>query len=127
MKSEELTFDRLPIAVTQLLETVNRIEKILTRPVEAPKPQRFSFIGAVGYLNELGYTISESKFSKLSAEGKLPSAKFNNRLVFEQSELDAWVKSQTVAVGDKSDVALSLAASANRKLRGGGAGDEYKK
>ena len=116
MNSEVLTFDRLPIAVTQLLDKVNRIEKILTRPIEAPKPQRFSFIGAVDYLNELGFIISKSKLSKLTADGKLPCSKFNSRLVFEKDELDEWVASQTVTVGDKPEVALTLAKSANRKI-----------
>ena len=116
---ETLSFDRLPIAVTQLLEKVNRIEAILIKPSDPPKPQRFDFNGALGYLNQQGLTFSKSQMQKKSATGEIPCRKFNNRLVFERTELDAWVEFQTVKVGNNSDAALVLAASANRKLRGG--------
>ena len=117
MNNEVLTFDRLPIAVNQLIDAVNRIEKMLTRPTEPPNPLRFGFIGAVDYLNGLGFSISKSKLSKLTAEGKLPCYKFNGRIVFEKEKLDEWVASQMVTVGDTSEVALTLAKSANRKRR----------
>jgi hypothetical protein len=65
----------------------------------------------------LGYKISPSKLQKLTADGKIPCYKFNNRLVFERSELDRWIESKTVKVGDNSDVALTLAKRTNCKLR----------
>ena len=115
---EAISFDRLPVAVTQIWDTVNRIETLLIKPAESQKPQRFDFNGALHYLNGLGYIMSKSKQQKLCADGKMPCSKFNNRLVFEKSELDAWIESQTVTVGNNS-AALTLAASANFKLRGG--------
>ena len=111
-----LTFDRLPNAVAEISDRLYRIEMLLTKPAEPPKPQRFDFNGALDYLNGLGYTMSKSKGQKLSASGKIPCRKFNNRLVFEKCELDEWAQSQTVAVGDESP-ALILAKSANNKLR----------
>ena len=114
---ETLTFDRLPIAVTQLLEKVNRIETILIKPTEPPKPQRFDFNGALGYLNQQGLTFSKSQMQKKTSAGKIPCKKFNGRLVFDKKELDYWIEAQTVTVGDNSDAALTLAQSANRKLK----------
>ena len=115
--NEVLTFDRLPVAVSQMIDKLNRIEMILVKPVEPSKPQRFDFNGAFDYLNnKLGVTFSKSKLQKSSALGTIPCRKFNNRLVFEKDELDAWVQSQTVTVSDNSAV-LTLAASANRKLK----------
>ena len=116
--NEVLTFDRLPITVTQILDKVNRIEAILIKPSEPPKPQRFDFNGTLDYLNELGYTISSSRLQKLTASGGIPCRKFNNRLVFEKLELDSWVESKCEPVG-RSEAALTLAKSANRKLKGG--------
>ena len=112
-----LKFDDIPVVISQMFEKVNRLENFLTRQIEPPKPQRFDFNGALAYLNDLGYTISKSKLQKVCADAKIPCRKFNNRLVFERSELDSWAESHTVAVGNNSDAALNLAASANRKLR----------
>ena len=113
---ETISFDRLPVVVSQILDKVNRIEMLLIKPSEPPKKVRFDFNGALVYFNELGYTFSKSKLQKGSATGKIPCHKFNGRLVFEKCELDAWIQSQTVTVGDNS-AALTLSASANRKLR----------
>ena len=90
--------------------------------VETPKakaePQRFDFNGTLDYLKGLGYTIGDSKLQKLTAMRKIPCSKFNNRLVFERSALDAWVQSQTIQVADDSEAAaLMLARSASNKLR----------
>jgi len=115
---DELTFDRLPAAVSQLLEKVNRIETLLMRPVEPQKPQRFDFNGALDYLNSLGYTFSKSQLQKSSASRNIPCYRFNGRLIFDKCELDAWVESKCEPVGH-SDAALELARSANRKLNGG--------
>ena len=114
---EAISFDRLPVAVTKILDKVNRIEMLLIKPEVAPKPQRFDFNGSLDYINESGYPMGISKWQKLCADGKAPCRKFNNRLVFEKTELDAWIESHTVTVG-QSDAALRLARSANRKLRG---------
>ena len=112
-----ISFDRLPVAVTQMMDKLNRIEMMLINTAEPPKPQRFDFDGALSYINEQGYTFSKSKMQKWSATGEIPCRKFNNRLVFEKCEIDAWVQSQTVTVCDKS-AALTLARVANRKLGG---------
>ena len=114
-----ISFENMPNMVAEILDRQKRIEIMLCKPIETPKPQRFDFNGALGYLKELGLTFSKSQMQKSAASGNIPCSKFNNRLVFEKSELDDWVQSRTVAVGNKSDeAALTLAQSANRKLRG---------
>ena len=117
---ETLSFDKLPVMTAQLLDKVSRIETLLTKPTEPQKPTRFDFNGALDYFKSSGFIISPSKLQKLTALGDIPCKKFNNRLVFIKCELDAWVESKTISVGSNSDdAALTLAKSANRKLRGG--------
>ena len=112
------SFDQLPNAVSQVIDKLNRIEILLSKPTEPSQPQRFNFTDGLHYLNGLGYTISESKLQKLTASGDIPCKKFNARLVFERNELDAWVQSQTTPVGYNSDAAaLTLARNANSKIR----------
>jgi len=111
-----LTFDRLPIAVAQIGEQLNRIELYLKKPLEPVRPQRLDSNGVLNYINESGYVYSTSKFQKDTAAGKIPCKKFNNRLVFDKCEIDNWLESQTKAVG-QSAAAMTLAADANRKLR----------
>ena len=116
---ETLTFEQMPMAINQLLDRAIRIESLLSKPMEPPKPQRFNSDGALNYINESGYTMSVSKWQKLCANGKVPSSKFNSRHVFEKSKLDEWIKFKTVSVGDNSGrAALELAKSANNKLKG---------
>ena len=114
----QMSFDRLPSAVAEISDRLSRIEMLLTKPAEPAKPQRFDLIGALNYLNGLCYKTSKSQMQKLTASGRIPCKKFNNKLVFERNELDAWVEAQTVTVDNNSDkAALTLAASANHKLR----------
>ena len=115
--NEVLTFDALPSAVGQVLERLTRIEAILKKPTEPPKPHRLDFKGALHYLSELGYRVSKSQMQKKTADGTIPCSKFNGRLVFDRTELDAWVECNSFKVGDNGDAALMLAKSANRKLK----------
>ena len=114
-RDETISFDRLPFAVSQMMAKLTRIEKLLSQPAEPTKPQRFDFNGALAYINGLGYTFSKSKLQKFSATGDIPCHKFNRRLVFVKNELDAWLESQTVTVGESS-AALTLARCANKKM-----------
>ena len=117
-RRKPITFDNLPAAVGQLLDEVNLIKKLLARPMEAQKPQRFDLKGTLDYLNEQGYIISRGKLQQLTASHAIPCKKFGRRLVFERTELDKWAEEQTVDVGNVSgDAALTLAASANCKLK----------
>lgn len=112
----KLSFNELPDAVGELLIKVSKIETLLTKPAEPPRPQRFDLNGALAYLNKSGYIISKSQFQKKSATGAIPSRKFNARHVFERSQLDEWVQNQCEPAGH-GDMALTLTRSSNRKTR----------
>ena len=114
-----ISFDRLPIEVAQIGEKVNRIECLvmqLVKPTTQHRPSQFGFGGLLEYLHELGLTFSKSQLQKSTASGKIPCHKFNNRLVFVKDEIDEWIESKREPIG-QSDAALTLAVSANRKLR----------
>ena len=111
-----ISFDSLPIAVSQVMDKLDRIELMLSKPADPPQKARYDFKGTLDYLSEIGYPLSKSKLQKLTASGSIPCQKFYNRLVFDRAKLDKWVESQTEAVGENS-AALTLARSANRKLR----------
>ena len=98
----------MPNMMAEMIERQKRIEAMLTKPVEPPQPARFGLNDALNYINELGFAMSKSKFTKLSADRKLPCDKFNGRLVFKKADLDLWIESQTVAIGDSSNMALTL-------------------
>ena len=75
--------------------------------------QTFDMDEAAQYLK-----LSKSHLWKLTAVGKIPCSKIFGRLKFDKRELDAWMEGQGSRRGDSSSVVLSLAKSANRKLRG---------
>ena len=110
--------------IAQLVETSLRqvvmsmqLPQLPQQPTQICLPQRFDFKGMLSYVNGQGYTLSKSAGQKKAAAGDIPCYKFNNRLVFEKSELDAWLESQTTKTGNKSNTDLMLARSANRKLK----------
>jgi excisionase family DNA binding protein len=63
----------------------------------------------------LGLTVNYLQL--LASKGQIPCSKPFKRLKFEKGDLDAWVKSKAAKRGDYSDVALTLAKAANRKLK----------
>ena len=72
---------------------------------------------AVSFLCGNGYDISKSLFEKKTATGDVPCKRFHNRrLLFSKKQLLKWAESKCKSVG-QSDAALTLAKSANRKLR----------
>ena len=118
--TSEVTFDKLPMLVFQTSEKVNRIEALmmqLIKPSEPTTQQQFGFGGLLEYLKKSGYEFSKSQLQKSTASGRIPCKKFNNRLVFDRAEIDAWIERNTVSVGDGTS-ALVLAKSANNKLKG---------
>jgi len=112
-----IKFDDLPREVFLMKETLNRIVSILDRPAVASTPNQFNFDGLLNYLNSIGLSMSKSKQQKLTASGKIPFSKFNNRLVFNKSEIDEWIRANTIKASEESNATLSLALTANRTNR----------
>ena len=113
----KVTFESLPSMVVQLTEQLNRIEKLLTKPCEHPKPLRVNFNGALDHINKSGHPLSKSKFQKLCAAGTVPCGRFNNHLIFDICDLDRWIEIQTTKANNESNPILILASSANKKSR----------
>jgi hypothetical protein len=84
-----------------------------------PEPDNLSGTKeAVLFLNQNGYSISSSLFTKHTAKGIVPCRRFHNRrLIFSKRELLRWAENQCVPVGNsKDEIVLRLAKSVNRKL-----------
>ena len=117
-----LTFEQIPSALMRMQGDVNRILALLEKPSPHPVPEKFGVAGFHAYLRSLGLPMSPSLQQKLTAAGKIPSHKFNNKLVFKRDEIDAWIDRQispNSKVNGKSDAAITLAISASRKMKGG--------
>ena len=83
-------------------------------------PDNLSPDAAVEALEQHGFLISKARLYKLTAKGEVPFRKYGNKLLFSRKELLSWADNLARRVNDKSDAALTIAKSANRKLRGYG-------
>lgn len=83
-------------------------------------PDNLSPDAAVEALDQHGFLISKARLYKLTAKGEVPFRKYGNKLLFSRKELLSWADNLARRVNDKSDAALTIAKSANRKLRGYG-------
>lgn len=117
--SDELSFDNLPKAIGKLMVEVNEIKRMLisNRPREEPINKKLSTNKALLFFELKGCPMSKSKFYKLSAQNKLPSYKFGNRLVFDEGDLINWLESQTkVVMKTNLESIKSISNSARNKL-----------
>jgi hypothetical protein len=116
MQMENIVLTPESRLITLIDEAVGRYFK-----VETPKSEPVNISGtkeAVKFLKEKGFEISESLFTKSTAQGRIPCRRFHNkRLLFNRKELLLWAESKCEPIGH-SEAALMLAASGNRKLRG---------
>ena len=110
---------------SQLIRIVENAVGKYFKVAETPKKEEPEIISgskaAVHFLCEKGYEISPSLFTKQVAAENVPCRRFHNkRLLFNSEELIAWAESMCEPVGQRdTNAALTLARSANRKLRGG--------
>ena len=83
-------------------------------------PDNLTPDAAVEALEQHGFLISKARLYKLTAKDEVPFRKYGNKLLFSRKELLSWADNLARRVNDKSDAALTIAKSANRKLRGYG-------
>ena len=83
-------------------------------------PDNLTPDAAVEALEQHGFLISKARLYKLTAKGEVPFRKYGNKLLFSRKELLAWAETLAKRVHDKGEAALTIAKSANRKLRGYG-------
>ena len=98
--------------VSQTLAGLNHTQKEL--------PDNLTPDAAVEALEQHGFLISKARLYKLTAKGEVPFRKYGNKLLFSRKELLSWADNLARRVNDKSDAALTIAKSANHKLRGYG-------
>ena len=106
--------------LVEIIETV--VGKFLRVEMPKAKVEPDNLSGskpAVRFLCENGFEVSMSLFNKQVSRGNIPCRRFHNkRLLFKKQDLLSWAESKCEPIGP-SDVALTLARSANLKLRGG--------
>jgi len=106
---------------SRLIEIVETaVGKFLKVEIPKTKAEPDNLSGAksaVSFLCESGFEVSLSLFNKQVCKGFIPCRRFHNkRLLFSKRDLLLWAESKCEPVG-QCDAALTLSASANRKLR----------
>ena len=104
----------------EIIETaVGKFLKVETPKAKVEPDNLSGSKPAVRFLCENGFEVSMSLFNKQVSRGNIPCHRFHNkRLLFSKQDLLLWAESKCELVG-QNDAALTLARSANRKMRGG--------
>jgi len=109
---ENLTFDQLPHAVSQLHEKMSRIERLL---LEQRPQQEAEAILNIKEAAALLHLSVATLYTKVSCR-ELPFSKRGKRLYFHRSELEEWVRQgRKKTVSEIREEALQLAAGRKRK------------
>ena len=115
----DLTFEQLPKAVSQILESLERIEHLLGQNESGnftaiSDGQILSVDEAAKFLNVTSSTIYKHTFRR-----EIPHVKKGKRLYFVKSELVDWVKSGRVKTSyEIEQEAMSyITKSANRRMK----------
>lgn len=110
---EQITFDQLPHVVAEIREDIALIKRILSEKSckKAPlQDQRLTLNNFVEYVKEATgiEEISKATIYNKSSQGKIPSHKFNNRLIFYKSEVDKWIESEFMSKAESSSIGIQL-------------------
>lgn len=95
---EELSFEKLPAAVSKILLDLGEIRKLLLlkHKREPTYNEKLSTEKAILLLLDNGYQMSKSKLYKLTSNHKIPHYKIDNKLIFYKNELIQWMDSQII-------------------------------
>ncbi|MDB5011869.1 MAG: DNA-binding protein [Daejeonella sp.] len=86
---EPLTFEQLPLAISQLQEKINNIETLLTTRIEKKQEDEiFTISQAADFLN-----LSVATLYGKVCHKEIPVNKQGKRLYFYKAELTEWIKS----------------------------------
>lgn len=86
----EVTFDQLPLAVSQLHEKLSNIERLLTERKEEPQPEADQLLTVdqcAEFLN-----LSKPTIYSLISKGEIPVMKRSKRCYFSRTELVQYLK-----------------------------------
>lgn len=89
------SFEEMPSKIQLLLEEIQNLKSLIERKNKSPteKAQYLYIAGLVKYLEEQGCKISLSSVHKLTAERKIPHAKFQGKLFFKRIDIQTWAES----------------------------------
>jgi hypothetical protein len=91
-------------------------EAIPQKEEEKNLPDTLTLETAVALLEAYGFPTSKGQIYKLTSAGDMPFRKYGRKLVFSRKELITWAESRTRRKNDRTEAALHIARSANRKI-----------
>lgn len=86
----EITFEKLPEAVTQLYNKLENIERLLLEKSKEPQPEADEFL-TVSQAAEI-LNLSVPTIYGLTQRAEIPVCKRGKRLYFSKQELTNWIK-----------------------------------
>lgn len=110
---EIITFDKLPEAVSQLLDKVNHIEQLLGQQNQPPDQDELLNIQKAAKFLDLAVPTLYSKVSRK----EIPVNKQGKRLYFYKSELENWIKQGRKKTFDELRENIVLSRRSNSKRR----------
>lgn len=87
-KKPAITFNELPEAVSELLERMGHIEKLLSDSPVAPETDELMDVAATSKFLNLSISTLYTKVCR----GEIPALKPGKRLYFNKKELIEWIK-----------------------------------
>ncbi|MDD6209826.1 MAG: helix-turn-helix domain-containing protein [Bacteroidales bacterium] len=116
--SKEITFDKLPQAVTYLTEQVEELKQLVSG-LEPPKHEKHRLIG----IDEACRIIQKAKPTvyTLVRKGLLPSCKKGKKLYFYEDELLEWIENgrRNITGQDYDGMLAAMQKSVRRKPKSG--------
>ncbi|OXB18869.1 hypothetical protein B0A80_20425 [Flavobacterium tructae] len=114
---QNLSFEKMPQILGKLVEEFSELKTLLTfKTTQESREKKLSMEMAIKVMAEEGVEISKSKLYKLTSSKQIPFYRFNQRLVFERSELIDWINEQIKSSNQSNNAIEFIAKSANNKL-----------
>jgi excisionase family DNA binding protein len=110
----EMTFEKLPEAVKQLLDKLENIERLLLSKSNAPQPEADKLL-TIKQAAEILH-LSVPTVYGLVQRTEVPVCKRGNRLYFSHQELTAWIMSGRKKTNSEIEAAADTYVSV-RKMR----------
>lgn len=91
----KLRLEDLPSEFHKILDQIIEIKNILhLKHSREPTAKKMSFEMTIKFIEKQGFLISKSKLYKLTSKKEIPFHRFNQKLVFEQTEIIKWLEKQ---------------------------------
>ncbi len=115
--------DAMPAAAMSIGQQKRMISGIVIKcladfGLSAPKPERrerLTITETLDYLNQCAIPLTRAGIYKMRSEGTIPAVRVGKRLIFNRSELDAWISSREQSKTSRTTATQNLARSAGRK------------